>query len=269
MNIINKTVRHKTFGEGKVCEVNESFVSVQFGSRVRKFIFPDAFREYLILVENQSRKYVDEMLTEMDEVLKLKKEKEQREMESKRLLRSLPLNENAQVAFGFFYNDKQKVLEDFAVTTGISRSGQSRGKPRIPSRVYPNSACLLTFRERNEREEKRYIWGVFMAGEDFIGSQCSDGIIYAHEKYRIILTEEERENFEFWKYFADASRDSKKWGLAEFRYFSNATMALILNDIHKVKQGTDEQQLCEDFLNYFCSLNRIDKSRSLSDLRIG
>lgn len=263
MDIVNKTVQHKTFGKGKICGLKDNTVSVQFGQAVKKFIFPDAFREYLFLNEKQSKNYVDKILADIDADKKLQREKEQRESEIMRLLRSLPLNSNSQAAFGFTYNDRKKVAESWNVTVGSFRSGYNRGQPRIPSRIYPNSACLLTFCEKNDQEEKRYIWGAFMAREDFIGPECTDGIIPAHEKYRIILTEDESEEIGFWKYFVHDPGSPNKWGSVEFKYFSNMTMAHILHDILVLKRGTDQQLLCEEFIDYFCELNKIDHKQIL------
>jgi len=263
MDIVNKTVQHKTFGRGKICELKDNIVFVQFGQAVRKFIFPDAFKEYLFLIEKQSRQYVDKILADIDADIKSQRKKEQRESEKMKLLRSLPMNANSQAAFGFFYNERKKAAESWNVTVGNFRSGYNRGQPRIPSRIYPNSACLLTFREKNDQEEKRYIWGTFMVKEDFVGSECTDGIIPAHEKYRIMLTEDESEEFGFWKYFAHYPGSKNKWGLVEFKYFSNMTMAHILHDILVIKRGTDQQHLCEEFIDYFCELNKINNKQIL------
>jgi hypothetical protein len=38
-------------------------------------------------------------------------------------------------------------------------------------------------------------------------------------------------------------------------------MAHILRDILAAKSGTEEQRLCEDFIDYFCELNKIDKKQ--------
>ncbi len=264
MDIVKKTVRHKTFGKGEICELRDDIITVIFDSTVRKFVFPDAFREHLFLTETQSRQYVDGILAEKDEALKSQRKEEIREFEKKSLLRSLPLNANSQAAFGLFYNDKQKVSADWNVSVGNYRSGYNRGKPRIPSRMYPNSACLLTYREKSDPEERRYIWGVFMVREAFVGSECTNGIIPAHDKYRIILDEDEKEKLWFWKYFAhEPGSPNAKWGSVEFKYFSNMTMARILHDISLAKSGTDQQLLSEEFFDYFCELNKLDKKQIL------
>ncbi len=60
MDIINKPVLHKTYGEGKICEVTDQVVTVHFADTEKRFVFPDAFREHLILSDaeagNMSRK---------------------------------------------------------------------------------------------------------------------------------------------------------------------------------------------------------------------
>ncbi len=143
--------------------------------------------------------------------------------------------------------------------TGIYRSGINHGQPRVASRFYPNTACLLTRRNKKEPEENRYIWGVFMVRDDFVGAKCEDGIIRAHDKYQIFLSEQEREQLLFWKYFEPAGDGAgRKWGTVEFKYLPNPTMARILGDICRIKYETDQRRLCEQFIEYFCGLNKID-----------
>lgn len=44
-NIVGKEVFHKIFGTGK----KKGIVSVQFGGNVRKFSYPDAFKQFLTI----------------------------------------------------------------------------------------------------------------------------------------------------------------------------------------------------------------------------
>lgn len=264
MDLISKSVKHEIFGEGTICAWDEKVISVRFGTEVKKFIFPDAFREHLILPDKQSKKFVDKILDEIDEKTRVKREESIREAEKMLLLKKLPVCSKAQAAFGFIENDREKVLSEWTIFAGNYRSGYNRGKPRIPTRIYPNTACLLTCcdkkEDKKESEDERYIFGVFMVKEDFLGSECSDGIIPAHHKYRIILNDEQMKDFLLWDYFRnEAGNKSAKWGSAETKYFSNMTMAIILNDILSIMKGTDQQKLSEDFLNYYCKLNGINK----------
>lgn len=266
MDLVDRAVQHKVFGDGTICECQENVISVQFESGVKRFIFPDAFRKHLVMREEKGRLFVEDILDDIDKDIRIKTENEMREEEKRKILRSLPLHSNAQAAFGFIKSNKQDVIDTGTVFVGTYLSGYNRGKPRIATRIYPNSACLLTYCEKNDVEENRYIWGAFMVKEDFIGAHCSDGMIPAHKKYRIILNKEERKYFKFWDYLKhELKNQSAKWGSVEVKYFSNATMCRILNDILLVKKGTEQQQLCEEFLDYFFKLNRIDK-RQISDL---
>jgi hypothetical protein len=178
MDIINKTVQHKNFGRGKICELRDNIVCVQFGASVKKFVFPDAFREFLVLTEKQSRQYVEKILAGIDEAVKSQREEEQQELERKRLLRSLPLHASSQAAFGFFCNDRRRVMEEGSVSAGNYRSGHNRGQPHVPVRIYPNSACLLTHRERKRpRREKRSNGAFLWQGKISLAPECADGII--------------------------------------------------------------------------------------------
>ena len=260
MELANKNVRHKVFGEGTICELDGNVISVRFASGVKKFIFPDAFKGFLILNDEKSKQYVDKVIGAIDKEMKIKRENEVREAEKRQMLKNLPLHSKSQAVFGFIENKVDEVLDSWTVFTGNYRSGYNRGQPRVPSRLYPNSACLLTYCNDKSKEEDRCIFGVFMVKDDFIGSECTDGIIPAHDKYRVILDDGEREDFKFWKYFDyESEKKHTKWGFVEVKFFANDTMARILNDILTVKHGTGEQSLCEDFLDYYCKLNKIDK----------
>ena len=99
-----------------------------------------------------------------------------------------------------------------------------------------------------------------MVRDDFEGAKCQDGIIRAHDKYQIFLSEQEARTLLFWTNFEPSSNNAeRKWGSVEFKYFPNTTMARILCDIYLLKQNTDQKKLCEQFINYFCELNKIDK----------
>lgn len=258
MNILNKTVRHRTYGEGTICSFEDNVVAVRFGTAVKKFIYPDAFKDYLTITESESRQYIEKKLLELEEENRLKREQEEKEAELKRLYNALPLDDSAQAAFAFMENDRQQTMKDWTVSLGKYRTGYNKGQPRIPTRMYPNSACILTYREKSEAEEERRIWAVFMVREDFIGPDCKDGIIKAHEKYRICLSEAEADKLRFWDYFKEEGT-VPKWGLIEHKYVSNQITSDILCDILELKSGTEEQDLCREFLKYYCGLNKINR----------
>lgn len=256
MDIMNKTVLHRVFGAGVVCGLVGNVISVRFGGEVRRFLFPDAFRDFLTTTDPQSGNAIGSLLVQLEATASAQRRRARQKEERRRLLQRLPLNPSAQAAFGFLYNDRQKAAADWRVSTGCFRSGFNRGQPRVPARLYPNSACLLTRRVPDAPEETRQIWGAFMVREDFIGPDCADGVIPAHARYRLLLPES-AELPRFWDYFPGEGVSVRKWGPAEFRYFSNAAMARMLRDIRALLQGTDKEPLCGEFLDYFCTLNKI------------
>ena len=257
MNLVNLTVKHKTFGKGAICNCSEKVVSVQFSSEIKSFIFPDAFRNHLVMADKKGSQFIDSLFLDIDNGKKINREKIHFEEEKRKLFKRLPLHSSSQIALGFIENDKQAVQDSLSVFIGNNRTGVNKGKPRTLSRLCPNSACLLTNRVDNDSEDSRCIWGVFMMEEDFIGSECSEDMIVAHKKYCITLSDEESKSLLFWNYFKSDTTTKNKWGSVEVKYFPNLTMAYILADILKLKQDTDSQEQCEDFMNYFCKLNRI------------
>ncbi|MGI6578541.1 MAG: hypothetical protein ACOX1Q_11160 [Eubacteriales bacterium] len=261
MDLVNKYVQHKVFGRGTICELSEEIISVEFKSGVKKFVYPDAFRGFLVMTEKKSRQYVEKILGDIDMEQKLQREKEILEEKKRERLANLPTNTKAQVAFGFIENEKQSVLDSWEIFIGTYRSGENKGKPRSSSRIYPNSACLLTQRKNGEPEENREIWGVFMVKDDFLGADHDDGIIPAHEKYRIVLGDDSKP-LKYWDYFKEKSAGkSVKWGSVEVKYFDNFTMARILTDMIECIKNEEQKQQCDEFIEYFCKLNRIDRNQ--------
>ena len=47
MNLTNQIVIHKAFGEGTIIEHSGNYLTVSFQMGDKKFIFPDAFRNFL------------------------------------------------------------------------------------------------------------------------------------------------------------------------------------------------------------------------------
>ena len=45
----NLKIKHKTFGDGIVMAVNGKYITASFGSIEKKFVYPDAFENFLTL----------------------------------------------------------------------------------------------------------------------------------------------------------------------------------------------------------------------------
>ena len=49
MNLIDETVTHKVFGEGQIVEQDDKTITVDFEEDVKKFVYPDAFKTFIML----------------------------------------------------------------------------------------------------------------------------------------------------------------------------------------------------------------------------
>jgi len=269
MDLIDKQVTHKSFGEGSVVEHSDSYIKINFASGDKSFIFPDAFGAYLTLndksVNDAVKKMIQKKEKERNEVeLELEKEKalerieQQNLLQRELLLKNLKIHPSSQAAFWCEEQDKDRVFKEWKVFTGVIKSGKNEGQPNRPIRLHQNSACLLTARDPNMSEKDRCIVGVYMVNESFIGKLCEDGYVPAHSIYRLQLSEQESEKMLFWKYYSNEKYPSNMtWNTGKYRYFENVCMAQILRDIISLKTDPLERELVQKFFEYFCVLNKI------------
>lgn len=255
MSLIGQTVRHRSFGKGIIEALTDSMVTICFPQGEKKFIYPEAFGQFLVLKDQAMQKQIEDMLN-------AKKKKEEREQQATQdaldqiqKMRTLKITSNSQAAFDIkCETEDQNIFLSWKVSTGHYLSGYSKGEPRIPSRLKPNSACLLTGCPQGAPETDRRIIGVFMVKEDFFGDLCSDGIIEGHERYRISLQKEE--TMPFWSYFPEKERP-QRWGSTVFRYFANECMQQILFDLPKSICGAERREAAQEFYRHFCKINRL------------
>lgn len=144
------------------------------------------------------------------------------------------------------------VLEHWTVNTGYYLSGKSKGMPKIPQNIGISSCCILTDKEDGEPERKRIIAALMMPEDRFIGKECKDGLITAHENYRIIWNESYSPLL-IWNYFPEELRP-KSWGGAEVKYTSKIIAKIILEDMAAQADGEEKDKI-SDFQRYFCKIN--------------
>lgn len=271
VDLMNKQVTHKKFGKGSVVEFSDTSIEIRFKSGNKRFIFPDAFGTHLSILDKEAAKHLKAVKAERQKVQRkeekqFRKDEEQRYKERKRLiqrekiLKNLKIHPSSQAVFWCDEKDQEKVFKDWTAFTGTSKSGKNKGKARKFSRLHPNSACLLTARAKSMKEEKRYILGLYMAEEDFIGKLCEDGLIPAHPDHRIKLTEKESEKMLFWNYYVNEKFPHKMtWNAGKCRYLNNIWIAQILKDIIAMRKNKKDKESAQEFLDYFCQLNEIDQ----------
>ena len=255
MDLTGKSVNHFAFGKGVIKEVADNIICINFPGGDKKFLFPDAFEGFLTFEGKEEQKQIKTLLRRK-ELEEKKKEKQLHEAHEKlRRLNCLKILPDSQGVFGLVSNKPEEVFSSWSVFCGRYLSGYSKGEPRIPSRLAPNSACLITHLPEGENEKDRKIIGVFMVKDDFFGSECTDGIINAHNEYRIRLNENKSLNY--WDYF-NVGENPPQWGSVEIKYCSNRVVVKILSDIREDVKDTADFDKADAFLKYFCRLNRLE-----------
>lgn len=254
MQLIGQAIRHDTFGKGLVTDWDMNILTVCFSAGDKKFIYPDAFCKHLTLKNSEMQNKIQSLL----DVKAAKKEAErqaiQEELERKSLLRNLKISPISQAAVNITEDQEANLFSAWSISTGTYLSGSSKGEPRIPERMKPNSLCLLTQRKAGTQEEDRHIIGAFMVEEDFFGVYCRNGVVNAHPDYRIMLATEKR--LAFWPYVTEVA-EKQRWGNTTLKYFSNKTAEKILFDMMKLSNATPEYEAAHQFYQYFCKINRL------------
>lgn len=266
LNLINEGITHNVFGEGSVIEQEDSIITIAFEDDTKKFVYPDAFEHFITLNDPSTAKSLEKMITKkelQEAALEEKREEERRQQEldrqRKEQLKNLSIHESSQIVFWLEEDEQQTVFTDWQVFTGTIQSGNNKGQPNRVVRLRPNSASLLTVRTSEQTETERKILGLFMVNEMYAGNLSDDGIVPAHDMYRIELTEQEAEKMHFWNYYINENHPHRTtWNSGRYRYFDNIWIAQILKDILALKTDEEEIKEVEAFLAYFCQMNVLD-----------
>lgn len=266
MNLINEEVTHNVFGEGSIVEQSASVITIDFNDDIKKFVYPDAFMKFITLNDQDAANSLKKLLAKRimkEEALERERaeEKERQMLEQQRMerMKNLRIHESSQIVFWLDEEEQQNVFTDWQVFTGTVQSGNNKGQPHRVARLRPNSAALLTARESDQQETERRILGLYMVKETFSGDLSDDGMVPAHEEFKIELTHQEAEKMLFWNYYINKNHPQRTaWNSGKHRYFDNVWTAQILKDIIALR--TDEEQIkqAQSFLEYFCQMNALD-----------
>ncbi|MEG0260427.1 MAG: malate synthase [Lysinibacillus sp.] len=269
MNLINKKVKHKSFGMGSIVKQTDSSIEINFATENKMFVFPDVFGKHLILHDESDASSLEKIIEKKEmerkeeerkkeEEKKLQRKNHELRLEHEKLMKHHKLHPESQMVFNCDTEEQNSAFAVWKVFSGAIKSGNNKGKPNKPIRLHQNSAVLLTATDSGMPEKDRQILGVYMVHEDFIGKICEDGIIPAHSKYKIQLTEQESNQLLLWNYYInEKSPDKMTWNTGKYRYFDNLWMAQILLDIVSLKSDSEEQELAQQFFEHFCKMNQI------------
>lgn len=273
MKLNDKQVKHKSFGTGIVVDSSDSYIEIEFPTGKKKFVFPDAFANYLTLVDEEVGDIVDEMVEEKAQELLEEEEKlnEERDLllrerhikrEQEKITKNHKSHNSLQAVFWCSEEELDSVFEEWKVSTGLIKSGAKEGQPNRLSRLNGQSSCLITTREADVAEKDRRIQGIFMVKENFLGKLNEDGLISAHSEYKLRLTEEESEKMLFWNYYVNNRYpDKMTWNTGRYRYFDNIIAAQILRDVISLRDDSEERKFVEEYFDYFCKMNLIDPEK--------
>jgi len=266
VNLINEKITHKVFGNGSIIDHDESVITVDFNDVIKKFVYPDAFGEFIKLNDRNTAKTLQKVTAKREmekEALERKREevKAQQELDQQRRekLKNLKIHESSQIVLRLDEEEQQIIFTDWRVSTGKIQNGINKDQPNRAARLRPNSACLLTAKESDQPETERRILGLYMVNETFYGDLSDDGMVPAHTEFRIKLTEQEAAKMPFWNYYINKNYPQRMtWNSGKFRYFDNIWTAQILKDIIALKTDKENIKQAENFLEYFCQINLLD-----------
>jgi len=90
MDLIGKSVVHKSFGAGIITLLDSEFITVDFGEVIKKFQYPGVFNVFMVAEDDDVNIYIDEVIkmVEEEKVFKLKAEEEARERQKVRVRES-------------------------------------------------------------------------------------------------------------------------------------------------------------------------------------
>ena len=138
-------------------------------------------------------------------------------------------------------------------------AGYHGGEPQPIKTDVSNNLCVLTTREPGVHEKDRFIFAVFLVEEYFRGTDYAEGYVSAHPKYRIELSPKQAKKMLFWKYHCNKnSSDRMFWGSGLVRYLEDYQAAQILRDVARIKKGTNEERLANEFYHYYCKTHDIN-----------
>lgn len=253
MNIIGQAIDHKAFGKGVIMAVSDGVVTVRFRGLEKKFIYPDAFKEYLVLRDKNKLEDMTDRLAEREAERTKQRQAEQKKQERMRKLHNFTVTPNSHAVFNIAPECVEEVRRTCAVSTGRYLSGYSKGQYRVAERLKPNSACLLTKRPAGKPEQERQIVGAFMVREDFFGEDAHNGIVEGHPKYRMMLPA--GEPMLFWEHFTQDV--APRWGNTAFKYCTSAAMNQLLSNMVQKLTNTAQGESGLAFYRKFCKINQV------------
>jgi len=166
MNLVDQIVINKAYGEGKIVDQNEKCLRVMFAVGEKKFVFPDAFKGFLVakdtVVAGQIQSYLNKFESEkqrskQDKESQMQYKLEQRHASTKAgaSMAKKKMHTCANIAFKCNYCDGGKSDEQMGFE-GVCSDDAIRNNIKVERRVEcssENSQCLKYLKGEFPREE--------------------------------------------------------------------------------------------------------------------
>lgn len=255
MELVGIKVMHQGFGEGEIVETFENKMKVQFKAGEKLFIYPGAFERFLSVKDKKLTQYLQQEIAEQKDVQEAERERRHQLFEEEQHAQKKKSITNSHAVFAIAPEDMDEIYQNWVATTGVFQSGKEKGKARVPKNLSGHSICVLTSKHADEEEGRRFITGVFMPEEDFLGDKCIDGKIKAHEQHRIRWGGD-HERIYLWDYFAKEER-LVKWGGVPTKYVTKQLGEKILSDMMSFAIDDSEREKVKSFYSYYCDQNNV------------
>lgn len=159
MQLIGQAIRHETFGKGIVTGWDRNILTVCFPGGDKRFLYPDAFaRHHLTLWDQGMQDQIQAVLRARETEKREAQQAVQEEQERRVRLQRVKISKMSQAAFDVEEDALKALFSEWVISTGTYISGASKGEPRVPSRMKPNSLCLITHRGRRNRKRTGVSW---------------------------------------------------------------------------------------------------------------
>lgn len=119
MQLIGQAIRHKTFGKGIVTGLDEDVLTVCFSDGNKKFIYPDAFSQYLTLRNSAMQEKIRSLLAEQTAREEAHWQAVQDAQERKYRLQNFRISQNSHAAFQLNTEQEEQTWRRWAVSTGL------------------------------------------------------------------------------------------------------------------------------------------------------
>ena len=150
-----------------------------------------------------------------------------------------------------------KLLSDFSVEAGIKYYANGEEKPIRILKAGIDKLCVMTTVEPGKDTEDAIVFGMFIIGDVFVGTEYESGELSCNPDYCLTFSPKEARQFKLWEHYHNANSREKKWGSGLLRYATDDMAISFLKKAIELKRGTADKKQAIEMYKYFCEKNGI------------